>query len=68
MMTDAGLSAAIKAQIEAEFGTPSDSARLQKFCDAMGKAIVDYIQANADVLPGTFTADGFPVLGLGEIE
>lgn len=48
-MTNGGLSAKIKTEIEAIYGAPDDDARLQQFCDALGKAIVEYIQANAVV-------------------
>lgn len=65
-MTGAGLSAVLKANLEAAFDVV-DTARLQKFCDAAGNAIVDYIQANAQVEPGTFTAPsgGGTITGLG---
>lgn len=46
-MVVAGLSAAIKAEIEAEFDTPQSEEILQKFSDAVAKAVVEYIQANA---------------------
>jgi hypothetical protein len=70
-MTPSGLSAVIKTQLEAEFGTPTDPVREQKFCDAMGEAIVTYIQANALVSTndtGTVTggvASGDPVVATG---
>lgn len=48
-MTGAGLSAAIKSAIEGERGVPDDDATLQKMCDALGEAIVTYIQGNAVV-------------------
>jgi len=48
-MTDAGMSAAIKSAIEGNYGPATDDAKLQKFCDALGKAIVEYIQGNAVV-------------------
>lgn len=51
MMTDAGMSAALKTELEAVY-TILDAATLQKFCDAAGKAIVEYIKANAEVPPG----------------
>jgi hypothetical protein len=69
-MTPSGMSAAIKAELEGVFGAPFDGVRLQEFCDAMGEAIVTYIQANAFVGPGTYSTppsggsvsgDGFPV-------
>lgn len=48
-MTGSGLSAVIKSEMETQFGAPDDPSKLQKFCDAMGDAIVEYIQANAVV-------------------
>jgi hypothetical protein len=72
-MTPAGLSAVIKAAIEAEYGGPPPNAygiaELQKFCDAMGNAIVPYLQQNADVSPTALSATslnnpaGQPVTG-----
>jgi hypothetical protein len=54
-MTSAGLSAAIKAAIQSEYGGPPPNAfglqQLQQFCDALGNAIVPYIQANMDISP-----------------
>jgi len=54
-MTDSGLSSAIKAAIIDLFGTPADPTKLQGTCDAFGKAIVEYIKANAQVT-GTVTS------------
>lgn len=52
-MTNAGLSAKIKSEIEAIYGAADDDAKLQDFSDALGKAIVEYIQANGvAVIPG----------------
>lgn len=66
-MTEAGLSAAIKAEIIAEFG-PNPTPEFQQWCDAMGKAIIQYIKANADVQPGTFESNTYPVTGLGTLD
>lgn len=67
-MTGAGLSAALKSALEGEYDIISE-AQLQKFCDAAGNAIVSYIQANAQVDPGTFVSPsgtgGGPITGLG---
>lgn len=59
----ASMSASIQAEIIVQFGSPADSTRLQEFCDALGKAIVENIQANAvvhvtAVQPGVGTANG----------
>lgn len=57
-MSPAGFSAAIKAGIIAELGTPTDPSLLQKFCDGLagvaGPGAVPYVQANA-VVPATGT-------------
>lgn len=67
-MTGAGLSAVLKANLQAAFDVV-DEARLQKFCDAAGDAIVTYIQDNAQVDPGSFESpsgtSGGPITGLG---
>ena len=66
------LATAMKTQIEAQFGAPSDATALQQFCTAMATAIVNEIQGNlqaavntADLtaLPGTFTSGTNPVTG-----
>lgn len=62
-MTDAGMSAAIKSALEALIGTPENPTELQNFTDALGRAIVEYIKANAVVTSaGTVTSGG----GAGE--
>jgi len=48
-MTNAGLSAKIKTELENMFGTSSDPVWLQKFSDAIGKAVVEYVQLNAEI-------------------
>ena len=65
-MTDAGLSAAIKAKLESNF-TFVDMTQLQNFCDDLGAAIVEYIQANVTVEPGTFTTPSGAVTGTGTV-
>lgn len=61
----ASMSASIKTEIQALYGVADDPTKLQKFCDALGKAIVENIQANAQVTvtvttvqAGTSTAPG----------
>lgn len=56
-MTDSGMSAAIKAAIIAKKGAPpaAGAQDLQDFCDSVGKAVVEYIQANA-VVTGEVTS------------
>lgn len=48
-MTDSGMAAAIKQAVIDEYGTPDDVSRLDNFANALGKAIVEYIKANAVV-------------------
>lgn len=61
------LSAKLKAEIIAEFGTPYSTTRLERWCNAVAKAIVDEIHTLAKVQPGTFQAGGDPVTGEGTI-
>ena len=56
-LTKASMSTSIKTEIEGLYGTPDDPSLLQKFCDALAKAIVENIQANALVsTTGTVTS------------
>lgn len=48
-MTGAGLKAAIKAKLEAAFGSADDVGVSDDFLEAFSEAIVEYIQGNADV-------------------
>lgn len=54
-LSDSSMSSDIKAQLQTVFGSPVDSAKLQEFCDALGKAIVENIKANA-LISGTVTS------------
>lgn len=55
-LTEASLSTAIKAEIQSEYGgAPDDAAKLQKFADAMARAVVNEIKNNA-VVVGTVTS------------
>lgn len=52
-LTQASLSTKIQTEIIALYGAADDSALLKKFADAIAKAVVDEIQANALVtVPG----------------
>lgn len=62
-MTAAGMAAAIKTQLEGVYDIVSES-QLNDFCNAMGTAIVEYIQANADV-PAGITVQVDPSSGTG---
>lgn len=60
-MTANGLSASLHTELQGKF-TIVDDTVLQQFCDACGKAIVEYVQANAEVLPNTLNnPSGQPV-------
>jgi len=56
-LTQASLSTKIQTEIIALYGAADDSALLKKFADAIAKAVVDEIQANA-VVVGTVTGGG----------
>lgn len=68
-LTQASLSTKIKAEIQAQYGAPADAGKLQKFADAIAKAVVDEIHANAIVLPTALLApqNAGPVTGTGTI-
>lgn len=48
-LTQASLSTKIQTEIIALYGAADDASRLKDFCDAIAKAVVDEIQANAVV-------------------
>lgn len=48
-MTPAGLKAKIIADMTAIIGPPDDPTKQESFAEALGKAIVEYIQTNATV-------------------
>jgi hypothetical protein len=48
-LTQASLSSKLKSEIENLYGAADDNSLLVKFCDAIAKAVVDEIQANAVV-------------------
>lgn len=54
-LTQASLSTKIHTEIVAQYGAADDDAKLTKFCDAIAKAVVDEIQANAVVTVTTST-------------
>lgn len=54
-LTQASLATKIQAEIIAQFGAPADAGTLQKFANAIAKAVVDEIQANA-IVTGTVTS------------
>jgi len=56
-LTQASLSTKIQTEIIALYGVADNSARLKDFADAIAKAVVDEIQANA-VVNGTVTGGG----------
>lgn len=54
-LTQASLATKIQTEIIAQFGAAADASILNKFCQAIAKAVVDEIQANAAVA-GTVTS------------
>ena len=56
-LSQASLSTKIQTEIIALYGAADDSSRLKQFADAIAKAVVDEIQANA-VVAGTVTGGG----------
>lgn len=66
-MTNAGLSAKIKTEIEAIYGAADSDQKLQDFCDALGKAIVEYVTANAVVATVVVTPDTINGTGTGGV-
>jgi hypothetical protein len=71
-MTGAALAAARKAKIEAAFGPPTNQAAFDDWLLKDSEAIVEYIQANAEVMTnvtGTVTTGagaGGAVVGAGQ--
>lgn len=53
-LSDSTLSAAIQTELISQFGAVDDSATLQKYADAIAKAVVDHIK-NAAVVNTTVT-------------
>ena len=70
-LSQASLSGKIEAERQALYGAPADGTKLKQFCDAVAKAVVDEIQANAVVnttVTGTVTSGagaGGSVTGAG---
>lgn len=65
-MTGAGLAAARKAKITSSFGAPTNEAQLDDWLLADSEAIVEYVQANAEVM-STGTVLSGPGAG-GDVE
>lgn len=58
-MNISGLAGEIKTEIETAYGKAADDpALLQKFCDAIAKAVVNHIMTNATI---TFASGDIPV-------
>jgi len=68
-LTQASLATKIQTEIIAQFGAASDAGILNKFCQAIAKAVVDEIKANAVVNPTALVApqNAGPVTGTGTI-
>lgn len=59
-MTQASMSSRIHTEIVAQYGAADDDSKLTKFCDAIAKAVVDEIHANAVVSVTTSTPNAQP--------
>ncbi len=57
-LTATGLKAVIISELNAELGTPIDSATQQKFADALATAIITYLVTNTVVTVNTTTGIG----------
>ena len=68
-MTAAGMAEAIIAGMEAGYRPLTDEERgpSVEYYQIITKAIIDYIVANAEVLPGTFANSAGSVTGIGKI-
>jgi len=69
-MSGSAMGSAIHDAIVVAYGAAPDDAKLTEFCNALGTAIVSYIQSNAVVLPTALVApsSGGPVTGTGTVE
>lgn len=56
-LTDTSLSTKLQAEIQLIIGGAQNTVLLKKMCDAIAKAVVDEIQANA-LVTGTTTVSG----------
>ena len=72
-IAQATLSTKLQTEIIALYGAADNSARLKDFCDAIAKAVVDEIHANAEVNTVTSTPNAqggvsiLPGVGVGTI-
>lgn len=66
-LATATLSAKIKAELIVVFGAADDVDKLQKFSDAIAKAVVDEIKANAVVNTTVTTPDTINGTGIGTV-
>lgn len=62
-LTEASLSGKIKTELEVVFGVAADAAQLQKFADAIAKAVIDEFTSNAVVNVTGVTAGPASVTG-----
>ncbi len=65
-LTQSSLSLKIQDEID-NFFTITEPDLASDFADAVAKAIVDEIQANAVIGPGSFSNSGGPITGAGTI-
>jgi hypothetical protein len=68
-MIGSELGTKIHDAITSAYGAAQDDGKLVQFCNALGTAIVEYIQANGVVEPGTLFSSpgGGPLGGTGTI-
>jgi hypothetical protein len=67
-MTAVGLANEIFTQMEAVYGDMTEGKpETMKYLTVFSTAIVNYLKANADILPGTFTNGGGNVAGTGKV-
>jgi len=62
-LTQSSLASRIQSEIQAIYGAPSDAGKLQQFCTALAKAIVDELKANAEVTVLGVTPGGSSAVG-----
>jgi len=65
-MSQATLQAKIEAELQIEFGTPTDTDKRLKFSKAMSKAIIAWFDNDAVSGPGSFESSE-AVTGVGDL-
>jgi len=62
-LSESSLANRIKSEIQGVYGTPLDASKLNQFCAALAKAIVDELKANAKVTVVGVTPGGGSATG-----